>query len=180
MCDFIRNGGDSAAFMKRFGKAASEGFEPSRDLARIGLANQTTMLMSESLEIAEMLKARDRPTARWGAAAVAGHFQAFDTICSATQERQDAVVALLANQPVELMLVIGGYNSSNTANLARIPVPPRGPPSTSPIPSACFRATKSAIGRSDRRRRSSARNGFRPLVPSSSASPRERPRPITS
>ena len=76
------------------------------------------MLMSESLEIAEMLKSA--MAARYGAAALAAHFEAFDTICSATQDRQDAVVALLANQPVGLMLVIGGYNSSNTCNLARI------------------------------------------------------------
>jgi len=118
VCDFIRNGGDSAAFMKRFGKAASEGFEPSRDLEHIGLANQTTMLMSESLAIGEMFKSA--MTDRWGSIALAEHFQAFDTICSATQDRQDAVVALLRDRPVDLVIVIGGYNSSNTANLARI------------------------------------------------------------
>ena len=118
VCDFIRNGGDSAAFMQRFGKAASEGFAPTRDLERIGLANQTTMLMSESLAIGEMLKRA--MTDRWGSAALAQHFQAFDTICSATQDRQDAVVTLLRDRPLDLVIVIGGYNSSNTANLARI------------------------------------------------------------
>jgi 4-hydroxy-3-methylbut-2-enyl diphosphate reductase len=76
------------------------------------------MLMSESLEIAEMLK--QAMLNRYGAAALAAHFQAFDTICSATQDRQDAVVALLAAQPLDVMIVIGGYNSSNTCNLARI------------------------------------------------------------
>jgi 4-hydroxy-3-methylbut-2-en-1-yl diphosphate reductase len=118
VCDYIRRGGDAAAFMDRFGKAASPGFDPDRDLQRIGLANQTTMLMSESLEIGEMLRAA--MLERYGAERCAEHYQAFDTICSATQDRQDAVVALLRDEPVDLMIVIGGYNSSNTANLARI------------------------------------------------------------
>jgi 4-hydroxy-3-methylbut-2-en-1-yl diphosphate reductase len=118
VCDYIRRGGDSAAFMARFDGATSAGFDPDRDLQRIGLANQTTMLMSESLAIGEMLKAA--MTDRWGVDGLAAHYQAFDTICSATQDRQDAVVALLRDRPIDLMLVIGGYNSSNTANLARI------------------------------------------------------------
>jgi 4-hydroxy-3-methylbut-2-enyl diphosphate reductase len=57
---------------------------------------------------------------RYGETALPNHFQAFDTICSATQDRQDAVVRLLEERPIDLMLVIGGYNSSNTCNLARI------------------------------------------------------------
>jgi 4-hydroxy-3-methylbut-2-enyl diphosphate reductase len=120
VCDFIATGGpdERAAFLERFGGAASPGFDPQRDLQRIGLANQTTMLMSESLEIGEMLRAT--MLARHGAADVEAHYQAFDTICSATQDRQDAVVALLNERPVDLMIVIGGYNSSNTCNLARI------------------------------------------------------------
>ena len=118
VCDYIRNGGDSAAFLARFGRAASPGFDPERDLQRIGCANQTTMLMSESLEIGEMF--RQAMAERHGAATLAERFRAFDTICSATQERQDAVIALLDQQPVDLMLVVGGYNSSNTCNLARI------------------------------------------------------------
>jgi 4-hydroxy-3-methylbut-2-enyl diphosphate reductase len=118
VCDYIRGNGDREAFLARFGGAASAGFDPDRDLARIGLANQTTMLMSESLEIGERLKQAVRD--RYGAAALAERFQAFDTICSATQDRQDAVVAMLAETPPDLMIVIGGYNSSNTCNLARI------------------------------------------------------------
>lgn len=118
VCDYIRHGGDRDAFMTRFEKAASPGFDPDRDLQRIGLANQTTMLMTESLEIGEMIRAAMR--GRYGDAALADHYQAFDTICSATQDRQDAVVALLRDKPVELVIVIGGYNSSNTANLARM------------------------------------------------------------
>jgi 4-hydroxy-3-methylbut-2-en-1-yl diphosphate reductase len=118
VCDYIRRGGDRAAFMQRFAKAASAGFDPDRDLRRIGLANQTTMLMTESLEIGEMIRAAMRD--RYDDAVLAEHYQAFDTICSATQDRQDAVLALLRDQPVDLMIVIGGYNSSNTANLARM------------------------------------------------------------
>jgi 4-hydroxy-3-methylbut-2-enyl diphosphate reductase len=74
--------------------------------------------MSESLAIGEMLKSAVLD--RYGEAALSEHFQAFDTICSATQDRQDAVVAMLAEAPPDLMIVIGGYNSSNTCNLARI------------------------------------------------------------
>ncbi|HEY2906829.1 MAG TPA: 4-hydroxy-3-methylbut-2-enyl diphosphate reductase [Vicinamibacterales bacterium] len=118
VCAYIRDGGDRHAFIARFGGAASPGFDPDRDLQHIGLANQTTMLMSESLEIGDMLKAAILDC--FGEAHLAERYQAFDTICSATQDRQDAVVRLLADRSVDLMLVIGGYNSSNTANLARI------------------------------------------------------------
>src|SRR5581483_2790177 len=118
VCDFIRDGGSADAFLERFTHAVSPGFDPLRDLQHVGLANQTTMLMTESLEIGEML--RQAMLDRYGSAAVESRYQAFDTICSATQDRQDAVVALLRDQHVDLMLVIGGYNSSNTCNLARI------------------------------------------------------------
>jgi 4-hydroxy-3-methylbut-2-en-1-yl diphosphate reductase len=118
VCDYIRGGGNRADFLERFAAASSPAFDPDVDLQRIGLANQTTMLMSESLAIGDMLKAA--MIDRYGERDLAGHFQAFDTICSATQDRQDAVVALLKDKPVDLMVVIGGYNSSNTCNLARL------------------------------------------------------------
>jgi 4-hydroxy-3-methylbut-2-enyl diphosphate reductase len=118
VCDYIRHGGERDAFLDRFGAAVSPGFDPNVDLERIGCANQTTMLMSESLEIGEMF--RSAVAERYGEVALAQHFRAFDTICSATQERQDAVIALLDQQPLDLMLVVGGYNSSNTCSLARI------------------------------------------------------------
>ena len=89
VCDYIRHGGDRDAFLARFAGAASPGFDPDTDLERVGCANQTTMLMSESLEIGEMFGAAMRD--RYGADALPAHFRAFDTICSATQERQDAV-----------------------------------------------------------------------------------------
>jgi 4-hydroxy-3-methylbut-2-enyl diphosphate reductase len=118
VCDYIRHGGNRDAFLARFAGAASPGFDPDRDLVRVGCANQTTMLMTESLEIGEMVGAAMRD--RYGEAALADHFRAFDTICSATQERQDAVIALLDGEALDLMVVVGGYNSSNTCNLARI------------------------------------------------------------
>jgi 4-hydroxy-3-methylbut-2-enyl diphosphate reductase len=118
VCDYIRHGGDRSAFLVQFGQAASAGFDPDRDLGRIGLANQTTMLMSESLEIGEMFRAAMRD--RHGEEELGERYRAFDTICSATQERQDAVIALLDEHALDLMLVVGGYNSSNTCNLANI------------------------------------------------------------
>ena len=118
VCRYVRGGGDRAAFLAGFEHAISPGFDPDRDLQRIGCANQTTMLSSESLAIGEMIRAAMRD--RYGEAEMAARFRAFDTICSATQDRQDAVAALLEEQPLDLMIVIGGYNSSNTCNLARI------------------------------------------------------------
>jgi 4-hydroxy-3-methylbut-2-enyl diphosphate reductase len=118
VCGFIRGALPAQALLERFREAASPGFDPQRDLCRIGLANQTTMLMSESLEIQERLRAAIRE--RWGEAALGERFRAFDTICSATQDRQDAVLRMLDEGGLDLMVVIGGYNSSNTQALARI------------------------------------------------------------
>jgi len=118
VCRYIVHGGDREAFMRRFERAMSPGFDPDQHLQRVGCANQTTMLMTESLEIGEMVKAA--MLERDGAEALPEVFRSFDTICSATQERQDAVVALLDDADLDLMVVIGGYNSSNTCNLAKI------------------------------------------------------------
>ncbi len=118
ICTYIRHGGDRQAFLAQFGQAASPGFDPDADLGRIGLANQTTMLMSESLAIGEMFREAMRD--RYGEEDGARRFRAFETICSATEDRQQAVVTLLTEHRPDLMVVIGGYNSSNTCNLARI------------------------------------------------------------
>ncbi|MCM2254897.1 MAG: 4-hydroxy-3-methylbut-2-enyl diphosphate reductase [Vicinamibacteria bacterium] len=118
VCAFIRGELPAATLLEKLGHAAGPGFEPDRDLQRIGLANQTTMLMSESLEVQERL--RQAMKDRHGEAALASRFRAFDTICSATQDRQDAVLQLLAERAVDLMVVIGGYNSSNTQALAKM------------------------------------------------------------
>jgi 4-hydroxy-3-methylbut-2-enyl diphosphate reductase len=118
VCRYIREGGSPREFVARFEQAISTGFDPDRDLQRIGCANQTTMLSSESLKIGELFREAMRD--RYGEVDLPQRFRAFDTICSATQDRQDAVTALLTSEPLDLMIVLGGYNSSNTCNLARI------------------------------------------------------------
>jgi 4-hydroxy-3-methylbut-2-en-1-yl diphosphate reductase len=117
VCDFIEQKITAAELMNRFPHAASPGFDPDLHLRRIGVANQTTMLAKESLAIGAevgqaMLRAHGEDYAR-------ANFKTFDTICSATQERQDAVNELLA-EPLDIMVVIGGYNSSNTISLAAL------------------------------------------------------------
>jgi 4-hydroxy-3-methylbut-2-enyl diphosphate reductase len=117
VCDFIEGRLSAMALMERFAHAASPNFDPARDLQRIGVANQTTMLARESLAIGELV---GRAMARARGDEYAGrNFRTFDTICSATQERQDAVVELL-REPLDVMVVIGGYNSSNTMSLAAL------------------------------------------------------------
>jgi 4-hydroxy-3-methylbut-2-enyl diphosphate reductase len=108
---------DRDAFTAHFEKKASTGFDPDADLVRVGVANQTTMLASESLAIAAAVGRS--LAARYGSDSVAEHFRSFDTICSATQERQDAVIQMMQDPP-EVMIVIGGYNSSNTNHLAHL------------------------------------------------------------
>ncbi|MFH1022332.1 MAG: 4-hydroxy-3-methylbut-2-enyl diphosphate reductase [Planctomycetota bacterium] len=117
VCRYIEGGGDRDAFLDRFRDATSVGFDPDRDLVHIGVANQTTMLSRESLEIAGRL--REAMIRRHGEAGLGTHFRMMDTICRATQERQDAVLELI-REGVDLMLVIGGYNSSNTSHLLEI------------------------------------------------------------
>jgi 4-hydroxy-3-methylbut-2-en-1-yl diphosphate reductase len=117
VCDFIEGRLSAIALMERFAHAASPNFDPARDLKRIGVANQTTMLARESLAIGELI---GRSMARaHGEQYAAENFRTFDTICSATQERQDAVVELL-REKLDVMVVIGGYNSSNTLSLAAL------------------------------------------------------------
>jgi 4-hydroxy-3-methylbut-2-enyl diphosphate reductase len=118
VCDYIAGrGGDRDAFLTKFARATSPRFDPDVDLKRIGVANQTTMLSRESLAVGQLVGAAMEAT--HGAAHRAENFRTFDTICSATQDRQDAVLSLL-QEPLDVMLVIGGYNSSNTMSLAAI------------------------------------------------------------
>ncbi|MFN2603382.1 MAG: 4-hydroxy-3-methylbut-2-enyl diphosphate reductase [Gemmatimonadaceae bacterium] len=117
VCEFIEGSLSADALMERFAHAASPNFDPARDLRRIGVANQTTMLARESLAIGELV---GQSIARaHGTDYAKENFRTFDTICSATQERQDAVVELL-REPLDVMVVIGGYNSSNTMSLAAL------------------------------------------------------------
>ncbi len=117
VCGMIEGTGDPAAMAARFAKAVSPGFDFARDLERIGVANQTTMLAGESLALAGRLRAA--LARRYGEEHVAEHFRSYDTLCSATQERQDAVVELL-REPPDIMVVVGGFNSSNTCALAAL------------------------------------------------------------
>jgi 4-hydroxy-3-methylbut-2-enyl diphosphate reductase len=118
VCDYIRQGGDKEAFLKRFPPGAhSVGFDPDLHLTRVGVANQTTMLKSETEEVQCRLK--QAVLDRHGPEAGEQNFQVFDTICGATQERQDSLFGLL-KQPLDVLLVVGGYNSSNTTHLVEI------------------------------------------------------------
>jgi 4-hydroxy-3-methylbut-2-enyl diphosphate reductase len=117
VCDYILGKGDREQFLQKFAKAFSPGFDPDKDLGLLGLANQTTMLSTESMEIGTRL--RGAFLKKYGEEETRQRFRSFDTICSATQDRQDAVNAMMQTPP-ELMIVIGGYNSSNTTHLAEI------------------------------------------------------------
>ena len=117
VCDYILNGGDKQEFLEKFKGAFSHGFDPETHLQAVGVANQTTMLRGETEEVQRRLRAA--MIKKYGEANVEKHFRFFDTICGATQDRQDALEKLLA-QPLDLLLVIGGYNSSNTSHLAEM------------------------------------------------------------
>ena len=103
--------------IEHFRDKASPDFDPDLHLVKVGAANQTTMLSTESLAIAEAVG--ESIASRYGEEAKDEHFRSFDTICSATQERQDAVLELMKDPP-DIMVVIGGYNSSNTNHLAHL------------------------------------------------------------
>lgn len=118
ICSYISGKVAKEDFLKTFEHAVSPGFDPDRDLGHIGCANQTTMLSSESLEIANMLQAA--MLERYGQEEMPKRFRHFDTICSATQERQDAVLKMVRQTVVDVMIVVGGYNSSNTGHLVEI------------------------------------------------------------
>ena len=117
VCDYIEGKGSRDELLAKFSRAVSPGFDPDVHLKRIGVANQTTMLARESLAIGEQVGATFARA--FGAAYRDEHFRTFDTICSATQDRQDAVEELLS-EPLDAMIVIGGFNSSNTISLAAI------------------------------------------------------------
>jgi 4-hydroxy-3-methylbut-2-enyl diphosphate reductase len=125
VANYILNGGDKAEFMAKFSKAVSAGFDPDRDLAQVGIANQTTMLKSETEQMGKLFERTMMK--KYGPAALNQHFLAFNTICDATQERQDAMLDLVEDQ-VDAIVVIGGYNSSNTTQLQQIAID-RGIPS---------------------------------------------------
>jgi 4-hydroxy-3-methylbut-2-en-1-yl diphosphate reductase len=117
ICDYIRHGGDKADFLERFENAHSPGFDPDVHLQAVGVANQTTMLRGETEEVQKRI--RTAIVDRDGLDEGTKNFRYFDTICGATQERQDALNELL-REKMDLLLVVGGYNSSNTSHLAEM------------------------------------------------------------
>src|SRR5580693_1992536 len=117
VCDYILNGGDKKQFLEKFKGAYSDGFDPDLHLQAIGVANQTTMLRGETEEVQRRFKAVMEK--KFGASEIEKHFRFFDTICGATQDRQDALQKML-KQPLNLLIVVGGYNSSNTSHLAEM------------------------------------------------------------
>jgi 4-hydroxy-3-methylbut-2-en-1-yl diphosphate reductase len=125
VADYILNGGNKDEFMSKFNRACSAGFDPDQDLEHIGIANQTTMLKSETEQIGKLLERTMMK--KYGPDQLNGHFQSFNTICDATQERQDAMLGLV-EEKLDVMVVIGGFNSSNTTQLQQIAIE-RGIPS---------------------------------------------------
>jgi 4-hydroxy-3-methylbut-2-enyl diphosphate reductase len=117
VCEFIRGEIGRDELLAKFEGKCSEGFDPDVHLQKVGVANQTTMLASESLEIAGVIGEAIRD--RYGDGELPERFRSFDTICSATQDRQDAVMELMQDPP-DVMIVVGGYNSSNTTHLAHL------------------------------------------------------------
>ncbi len=117
--NYILHGGDRQEFLTKFKNAYSQGFDPDRDLVRVGIANQTTMLKSETEQIGRLLE--QTMLKKYGPTELTQHFMSFNTICDATQERQDAMFNLV-EEDLSLMIVIGGFNSSNTTHLQEIAV----------------------------------------------------------
>jgi 4-hydroxy-3-methylbut-2-enyl diphosphate reductase len=125
VADYILNGSSRDEFMAKFSRATSAGFDPDQDLEQIGIANQTTMLKSETEQIGKLFERTMMK--KYGPAELNNHFLSFNTICDATQERQDAMLGLV-EEKLDLMVVIGGFNSSNTTQLQQIAIE-RGIPS---------------------------------------------------
>jgi 4-hydroxy-3-methylbut-2-enyl diphosphate reductase len=117
--NYILNGGSKEEFLAKFKNSHSLGFDPEQDLDRIGIANQTTMLKSETEQIGKLFETT--MLKKYGPLELNQHFMSFNTICDATQERQDAMFQLV-EENLNMMVVIGGYNSSNTTHLQEIAI----------------------------------------------------------
>jgi 4-hydroxy-3-methylbut-2-enyl diphosphate reductase len=118
VCEYIRKGGNKEEFLKKFEGAYSPGFDPDAHLVSVGVANQTTMMKNETEEVQNRFERA--MSDRYGVLNLEQHFRKADTICGATQERQDALSEMLGVEKMNLLLVVGGYNSSNTSHLAEM------------------------------------------------------------
>jgi 4-hydroxy-3-methylbut-2-enyl diphosphate reductase len=115
---FIAGSRSSEEFYKEFADKYSAGFVPERDLLRIGVVNQTTMLATETQAIAEYL--RSVMIERYGLESLGHHFaDTRDTLCYATNDNQEATYKLL-DTAADLAIVVGGYNSSNTSHIVEL------------------------------------------------------------
>ena len=156
VCDYIRKGGNKEEFLKKFEGAYSPGFDPDQHLVSVGVANQTTMMKGETEEVQRRFEQAmvDATAARTSTM----HFRKADTICGATQERQDALSEMLGVEKMNLLLVVGGYNSSNTSHLAEMGEAQCCRPTSSRIPTSSSRPRKSptTTSTSISRRRSAA------------------------
>ncbi|PZO14343.1 MAG: 4-hydroxy-3-methylbut-2-enyl diphosphate reductase [Leptolyngbya foveolarum] len=119
VANYILSGGDRDEFMAKFVNAHSSRFDPDKDLVAVGIANQTTMLKGETEQIGKLFERT--MLKKYGPTELNEHFHSFNTICDATQERQDAMFSLV-DADIDLMVVIGGFNSSNTTHLQEIAV----------------------------------------------------------
>ena len=120
VCSYILNGGDKHEFLTRFKEAVSRDFDPDIHLTRLGVANQTTMLKGDTEQIGKLIERT--MLQKHGVSNINDHFLSpGDTICDATQERQDAMQKLIDDK-LDLVVVIGGYNSSNTGHLHEMAV----------------------------------------------------------
>ncbi|GAB5353615.1 hypothetical protein AAMO2058_000050300 [Amorphochlora amoebiformis] len=119
VANYILNGGDKAEFLEKFKNAVSKGFDPDKHLSKLGLANQTTMYKKETRAIGQMLQ--KTMMQKFGPDKLNEHYMEFDTICDATQERQDAIHDLIEDKSIDFFVVVGGWDSSNTRHLVEIP-----------------------------------------------------------
>ena len=125
VCNYILGTSEAASkedFMAKFVNAMSAGFDPDVHLKKIGIANQTTMYKKETSAIGKLFE--KTMITLFGPEEADERFAAFDTICDATQERQDAIMDMVEDPAVaelDFILVVGGFDSSNTAHLVEIP-----------------------------------------------------------
>ncbi|HLP76419.1 MAG TPA: 4-hydroxy-3-methylbut-2-enyl diphosphate reductase [Candidatus Paceibacterota bacterium] len=117
VCNYLLNSGNKQEFLEKFKGAYSNGFDPEVHLKAVGVANQTTMLRGETEEVQRRIRAAMEK--KYPPQELPNHFRFFDTICGATQDRQDALQKML-KEPLDLLIVVGGYNSSNTSHLAEM------------------------------------------------------------